>query len=60
MRIRAATRTLVLVVFTYLLSNVLNVIITIWEYIDMESLTTRFRTFYIFSVDTVFVYAFCM
>uniref|UniRef100_A0A915B4C2 G-protein coupled receptors family 1 profile domain-containing protein n=1 Tax=Parascaris univalens TaxID=6257 RepID=A0A915B4C2_PARUN len=31
-RVRAATRALVFVVFTYLVSNILNVIITIWEF----------------------------
>ncbi|VDP01023.1 unnamed protein product [Heligmosomoides polygyrus] len=50
-RVRAATRTLVFVVATYLLSNVLNVIITIWEYIDYESITVTFNTFYMFAVD---------
>ncbi|EPB68075.1 7 transmembrane receptor [Ancylostoma ceylanicum] len=52
-RVRAATRTLVFVVATYLLSNVLNVIITIWEYIDYESITVTFATFYTFAVDVV-------
>uniref|UniRef100_A0A1I7ZJJ5 G_PROTEIN_RECEP_F1_2 domain-containing protein n=1 Tax=Steinernema glaseri TaxID=37863 RepID=A0A1I7ZJJ5_9BILA len=52
-RVRAATRTLLLVVFMYLLSNVLNVIVTIWEYIDMRSLSEDFLPFYIFSVDIV-------
>ncbi|KAE9415823.1 hypothetical protein Angca_001034, partial [Angiostrongylus cantonensis] len=52
-RVRAATRTLVFVVATYLLSNILNVIITIWEYIDYESITVTFSTFYVFAVDVV-------
>ncbi|VDK49277.1 unnamed protein product [Anisakis simplex] len=52
-RVRAATRALVFVVFTYLLSNMLNVIVTIWEYIDIDSLHTRFFAFYIYSVDVV-------
>ncbi|WKY10192.1 hypothetical protein Q1695_002496 [Nippostrongylus brasiliensis] len=52
-RVRAATRTLVFVVATYLLSNILNVIITIWEYIDYESITVTFNTFYTFAVDVV-------
>ncbi|VDK88654.1 unnamed protein product [Litomosoides sigmodontis] len=52
-RIRAATRTLVLVVCTYLLANMLNVIITIWEHTDATSLFSSFLDFYIFSVDTV-------
>ncbi|KAK5986324.1 hypothetical protein GCK32_016469, partial [Trichostrongylus colubriformis] len=50
-RVRAATRTLVFVVSTYLLSNILNVIITIWEYIDYDSITVTFNTFYMFAVD---------
>ncbi|VDN60869.1 unnamed protein product [Dracunculus medinensis] len=65
-RIRAATRTLVLVVCTYLLANMLNVIITIWEHTDATSLFTgkkvifildysffSFLDFYIISVDAV-------
>lgn len=51
--VRNATRTLVFVVFTYLLSNVLNVIIILWEYIDIEMLTQQFETFYMFAVDVV-------
>ncbi|CAB3397964.1 unnamed protein product [Caenorhabditis bovis] len=51
--VRNATRTLVLCVFTYLLSNVLNVIIILWEYIDIEMLTVDFETFYMFAVDVV-------
>uniref|UniRef100_A0A1I7VSC2 G_PROTEIN_RECEP_F1_2 domain-containing protein n=1 Tax=Loa loa TaxID=7209 RepID=A0A1I7VSC2_LOALO len=52
-RIRAATRTLMLVACTYLLANMLNVIITIWEHTDAKSLFSSFLDFYIFSVDTV-------
>uniref|UniRef100_A0A914RUC5 G-protein coupled receptors family 1 profile domain-containing protein n=2 Tax=Parascaris TaxID=6254 RepID=A0A914RUC5_PAREQ len=52
-RVRAATRTLVLVVSTYLLANMLNVIITIWEHTDATSLFTSFLDFYIISVDAV-------
>ncbi|GMR59472.1 hypothetical protein PMAYCL1PPCAC_29667, partial [Pristionchus mayeri] len=37
-RIRAATRTLVILIFTYLMSNCLGVLISLWEYIDMNSL----------------------
>lgn len=51
--VRNATRTMVFIVFTYLLSNVLNVIIIIWEYIDMDMLTQQFETFYMFAVDVV-------
>ncbi|CAG9540677.1 unnamed protein product [Cercopithifilaria johnstoni] len=52
-RIRAATRTLMLVVCTYLLANMLSVIITIWEHTDETSLFSNFLDFYIFSVDAV-------
>uniref|UniRef100_A0AC35GKC8 G-protein coupled receptors family 1 profile domain-containing protein n=1 Tax=Panagrolaimus sp. PS1159 TaxID=55785 RepID=A0AC35GKC8_9BILA len=52
-RVRAATRTLLLLVFTYLISNILNVCLTIWEYIDMNSLTVNFYAFYTFGVDCV-------
>uniref|UniRef100_A0A1I7UAX1 G_PROTEIN_RECEP_F1_2 domain-containing protein n=1 Tax=Caenorhabditis tropicalis TaxID=1561998 RepID=A0A1I7UAX1_9PELO len=51
--VRNATRTMVFIVFTYLLSNVLNVIIILWEYIDIEMLTQQFETFYMFAVDVV-------
>ncbi|KAI6192844.1 G-PROTEIN-RECEP-F1-2 domain-containing protein [Aphelenchoides fujianensis] len=36
-RVRSATRTFVCVTTSYLLANVLNVILTLWEYIDAES-----------------------
>ncbi|VDL63192.1 unnamed protein product [Nippostrongylus brasiliensis] len=49
-RIRAATRTLVIIVGTYLMSNLLSVIITIWEYLDAESL---YLSFYVLSVDSI-------
>ncbi|KAK0411533.1 hypothetical protein QR680_005698 [Steinernema hermaphroditum] len=52
-RIRSATRTLVLIVVTYLLANVLNVIITIWEHIDADALIYQYTQFYIISVDAV-------
>ncbi|GMS80519.1 hypothetical protein PENTCL1PPCAC_2694, partial [Pristionchus entomophagus] len=68
-RIRAATRTLVILIFTYLMSNCLGVILAVWEYIDKESLqdrtnrqleelsmtssSFRFMYFYVISVDTV-------
>ncbi|KAL3985242.1 7 transmembrane receptor (rhodopsin family) protein [Acanthocheilonema viteae] len=52
-RVRTATRTLVFVVFTYLLSNILNVIITIWEYIDIDSLMTEYTGLYIIFTDLV-------
>ncbi|CAI5451829.1 unnamed protein product [Caenorhabditis angaria] len=51
--VRNATRTLVFIVFTYLLANILNVVIIFWEYIDFASLTGPLETFYTFSVDIV-------
>ncbi|VDP49034.1 unnamed protein product [Heligmosomoides polygyrus] len=52
-RIRAATRTLIIIVCTYLMSNLLSVIITIWEYLDAESLFQRYLSFYVLSVDSI-------
>ncbi|VDM82269.1 unnamed protein product [Strongylus vulgaris] len=52
-RIRAATRTLVMIVFTYLISNLLSVIITIWEYLDAASLFDKYLSFYVMSVDAI-------
>ncbi|KAI6241995.1 G-PROTEIN-RECEP-F1-2 domain-containing protein [Aphelenchoides fujianensis] len=52
-RVRSATRTFVCVTTSYLLANVLNVILTLWEYIDAETLTSRFLPFYSFGVDMV-------
>ncbi|KAK5969268.1 G protein-coupled receptor [Trichostrongylus colubriformis] len=49
-RIRAATRTLIIIVCTYLMSNLLSVIITIWEYLDRDSLFQRYLPFYVLSV----------
>ncbi|CAD5231542.1 unnamed protein product [Bursaphelenchus xylophilus] len=52
-RVKAATMTLLMVVFTYLVSNILNVILTFWEYFDITSLTSKFLAFYTYGVDTV-------
>ncbi|KAI1708221.1 7 transmembrane receptor (rhodopsin family) domain-containing protein [Ditylenchus destructor] len=52
-KVRAATRTLLMIVFTYLLANVLNVVLTFWEYINMEALMNDYVAFYTFGVDTV-------
>uniref|UniRef100_A0AC34FPP9 Gustatory receptor n=1 Tax=Panagrolaimus sp. ES5 TaxID=591445 RepID=A0AC34FPP9_9BILA len=41
LKIRSATRLLVLVVFSYLIANVLNVLITAWEYVDFKSTQTE-------------------
>uniref|UniRef100_W6NAI5 Uncharacterized protein n=1 Tax=Haemonchus contortus TaxID=6289 RepID=W6NAI5_HAECO len=49
-RIRAATRTLIILVCTYLMSNLLSVIITIWEYLDAASLFQKYLPFYVLSV----------
>ena len=38
---------------TYLVSNLLNVIITFWEHIDQENLLRKHHNFYVFSADTV-------
>ncbi|GMR59223.1 hypothetical protein PMAYCL1PPCAC_29418, partial [Pristionchus mayeri] len=51
-RVKEATRTLIFIVCVYLMSNILNVIVTIWEYIDMSSLEQH-PGFYLFSVDIV-------
>lgn len=50
--VRAATRMLIAMVVTYLVSNVLSVVITTWEHLDMASLRRQER-FYAFSADTV-------
>uniref|UniRef100_A0AC34RHK0 G-protein coupled receptors family 1 profile domain-containing protein n=1 Tax=Panagrolaimus sp. JU765 TaxID=591449 RepID=A0AC34RHK0_9BILA len=51
LKIRSATRLLVLIVFSYLIANVLNVIITAWEYIDFES-TQNATAFEIYEILT--------
>lgn len=50
--LRAATKMLLSVISTYLLSNVLNVVITTFEYIDMDWLLSNDQ-FYTFSVDCI-------
>ncbi|KAK6041732.1 hypothetical protein COOONC_20761, partial [Cooperia oncophora] len=40
-KIRSATRLLVLIVCSYLLANVLNVLITLWEYVAFQSTQTQ-------------------
>ncbi|KAK6738713.1 hypothetical protein RB195_020679 [Necator americanus] len=52
-KVRSATWTLLLVCLLYLLSNLPNVIVTAWEFIDMHSLQTEFFGFYMFSTDLV-------
>ncbi|TKR80531.1 hypothetical protein L596_014593 [Steinernema carpocapsae] len=54
--IRSATRMLVLVTCTYLASNLLNVIVSAWEFIDRESLLDpEMRPFYTYTADLVSV-----
>ncbi|CAJ0557768.1 unnamed protein product, partial [Mesorhabditis spiculigera] len=53
-RIRAATRTLSIIVLTHLMSNLLSMVITVWEMFDPASLwTPTFMPFYILSVDAI-------
>ncbi|KAL6736155.1 hypothetical protein Aduo_006540 [Ancylostoma duodenale] len=52
-KVRSATWTLLLVCLLYLLSNLPNVIVTAWEFIDMQSLQNEFFSFYMFSTDLV-------
>uniref|UniRef100_A0A1I7ZQU3 G_PROTEIN_RECEP_F1_2 domain-containing protein n=1 Tax=Steinernema glaseri TaxID=37863 RepID=A0A1I7ZQU3_9BILA len=42
---RAATRTLVFVVCTYLISNIINVLLTVWEHIDKTSLDEKYMRY---------------
>lgn len=49
-KIRSATRLLVLIVCSYLLANVLNVLITLWEYVAFQSTQTK---------DAYVIYEFC-
>ncbi|KAI1717725.1 7 transmembrane receptor (rhodopsin family) domain-containing protein [Ditylenchus destructor] len=48
---RSATRTTVLVVFTYLISNIINVVLTTWEHIDKMSLLTEYVRMYAIALD---------
>uniref|UniRef100_A0A915BF36 G-protein coupled receptors family 1 profile domain-containing protein n=1 Tax=Parascaris univalens TaxID=6257 RepID=A0A915BF36_PARUN len=50
---RSATRTMVLVVFTYLISNILNVLITVWEHLDKASLMTTYVKYYAIAIDAI-------
>lgn len=53
-RIRATTKSVVIIVCTYLMSNLLSVIITIWEYIDSASIFSEdWLAFYVLSVDVI-------
>ncbi|VDO50764.1 unnamed protein product [Haemonchus placei] len=50
---RSATRTLVMVVCCYLVSNIISVALTIWEHLDKESLLTHYSNMYAIAVDLV-------
>ncbi|CAJ0963315.1 unnamed protein product, partial [Mesorhabditis belari] len=52
-KVRAATKTLLLVCLTYLLSNLPNVIITAWEFIDINDLQKNHVDLYMFTTDLV-------
>ncbi|CAJ0604729.1 unnamed protein product [Cylicocyclus nassatus] len=52
-KVRSATWTLLLVCLLYLLSNLPNVIVTAWEFIDMQTLQNEYFAFYMFSTDLV-------
>ncbi|KHN78793.1 hypothetical protein Tcan_10153 [Toxocara canis] len=51
MKIRSATRLTVFIVCSYLMANVLNVLITAWEYVDFESAMTA-DNFWIYELCT--------
>uniref|UniRef100_A0A914KP21 G_PROTEIN_RECEP_F1_2 domain-containing protein n=2 Tax=Meloidogyne incognita TaxID=6306 RepID=A0A914KP21_MELIC len=48
---RAATITTILVVCTYLVSNIISVALTTWEHIDKDSLMSDYLQFYLISID---------
>lgn len=52
-KVRSATRLTVLIVCSYLMANVLNVMITAWEYIDFESAQTE-EAFWVRSIKLHF------
>ncbi|VDM79485.1 unnamed protein product [Strongylus vulgaris] len=49
---RAATRTLVMVVLCYLISNIISVVLTIWEHLDRDMLM-EYVNFYAIAIDLV-------
>uniref|UniRef100_A0A914VWE2 G-protein coupled receptors family 1 profile domain-containing protein n=1 Tax=Plectus sambesii TaxID=2011161 RepID=A0A914VWE2_9BILA len=49
--VRSATRMMIMVVSCYLLSNILSVIITAWEHIDIETLFFKFGAFFTLGSD---------
>uniref|UniRef100_A0A914Y4R6 G-protein coupled receptors family 1 profile domain-containing protein n=1 Tax=Panagrolaimus superbus TaxID=310955 RepID=A0A914Y4R6_9BILA len=50
---RSATRTMILVVCCYLISNIMNVLLTIWEHVDKTSLAEKYDGFYAIALDFV-------
>uniref|UniRef100_A0A0K0EKD8 G_PROTEIN_RECEP_F1_2 domain-containing protein n=1 Tax=Strongyloides stercoralis TaxID=6248 RepID=A0A0K0EKD8_STRER len=55
-KVRAATKTLLFVALSYILSNFLNVILTLWEYIDIELLQYEYLSFYTITVDLISIF----
>uniref|UniRef100_A0A0N4ZR60 G_PROTEIN_RECEP_F1_2 domain-containing protein n=1 Tax=Parastrongyloides trichosuri TaxID=131310 RepID=A0A0N4ZR60_PARTI len=52
-RVRQATKTLLLVALSYILSNFLNVILTLWEYFNIDILQIEYLVFYTITVDLI-------
>uniref|UniRef100_A0A7E4ZSD3 G_PROTEIN_RECEP_F1_2 domain-containing protein n=1 Tax=Panagrellus redivivus TaxID=6233 RepID=A0A7E4ZSD3_PANRE len=50
---RSATRTMILVVCCYLVSNIINVLLTVWEHVDKTSLAEKYDSFYALALDFV-------
>uniref|UniRef100_A0A914DNZ5 G-protein coupled receptors family 1 profile domain-containing protein n=1 Tax=Acrobeloides nanus TaxID=290746 RepID=A0A914DNZ5_9BILA len=48
---RAATRMMVLVVCTYLIANIINVLLTVFEHIDRTTLLADYPILYVFALD---------
>ncbi|KAI6179331.1 G-PROTEIN-RECEP-F1-2 domain-containing protein [Aphelenchoides besseyi] len=57
-KIRSATRLLVLIVFSYLCANSLNLSVTIWEYIDLNSVETYYEIYEAMTDVTSMLYIF--
>lgn len=45
LKARSATRLLVLIVFSYLIANALNVLITSWEFVDFNSVNDYYEVY---------------
>ncbi|GMR45885.1 hypothetical protein PMAYCL1PPCAC_16080, partial [Pristionchus mayeri] len=50
---REATRTMAAVTFCYLISNIVNVVLTIWEHVDKQALFQEYLSVYAIAVDVV-------